>query len=469
MSSRSFVRGLALFASASVLLAFACSSNGSVIGTSQGSAVSGNLPCDVAAVLQKNCQTCHGAVPAGAPMSLVTLGDLLAPSPTDGHTPVYQMVATRTHAKTNWMPQGKPHLAAKDQKVLDDWIAGGAEGVPDQCSGSVATADEQLNCDETAGEVLQSITPPSDIDLKTTADVPDQYTCFGFDLPYAGEKMHITKLYPHIDKRKYLHHMLLYRLDDKDFQALSKKPFVCPGAPGGDGRDTSGWRLVTGWEPGGAVTTLPDAAGFPEEPFPGDPKTSTHWVLEIHYSNPKADQGVIDKTGYDLCATKKLRKFDADVMRFGTEHFRIPPRTSMTTMCNWTVPHLADFDKPGVEGLHVFSATAHMHNTGREIFVSSSAGDVLANTSFDYKNQSAVDANVVLKAGDTTGTVCRWENTTDRSLSYGELTGQSEMCYVYASYYPKIEDPTWNWNAPAAAETQDPDKDPRCGPWQLYH
>jgi hypothetical protein len=327
--------------------------------------------------------------------------------------------------------------------------------------------EESLTCDAAAGEALQRIASPAPVPVVTSVDVPDQYTCFGVDLPFEGAKMHITKLYPHIDKRRYLHHLLLYRLGDADFAALPKKPFVCPGAPGGDGRDTSNWRLVTGWEPGGAITKLPAAAGFPEEPFAGDAnRTSTHWVLEIHYSNPKADTGVVDATGYDLCATKTLREFDADVMRFGSEHFAIPAHAERTIACTWQVPRLTDFTERGITGLHVFSATAHMHDFGREIFTVANGGEVLGNTSFDYKNQSAVDANVVLLPGDTTSTVCRWTNTSDRRITYGEVTGASEMCYVYASYYPKIEDPSWSWNAPAFAPVHG-DDDPRCTDWRV--
>jgi hypothetical protein len=433
------------------------------------SAVTGNLPCEVSEVLAKNCGACHGTEPVGAPMSLVSLADLRAPSPSDPAVPVYQSVAARIHARKGQMPQGKPALGAKEMKALDDWITGGAEGVAGpSCAGSVVTTEEALACDSAAGEVLQRIEASAPLPVDATVDVPDRYACIGFDLPFDGEKRHITKLYPHLDQHKYLHHILLYRLAEKDARALPNAPFVCPGAPGGDGRDTSNWRLVTGWEPGGGITKLPPVAGFSEEPFTGDRDRSvTHWVLEIHYSNPKAEPGVKDQTGYDLCATKKLRKYDADVMRFGTEHFAIPAHQGKTVACAWRVPHLTDFAKPNVEGLHVFSATAHMHDFGREIFTVAAGGAILANTNFDYKNQSAVDADIVLKAGDDTWSVCRWENTSDRRITYGEVTGASEMCYVYASYYPKIEDPSWNWNAPAASVAGD--SDPRCKDWQLPH
>ena len=41
----------------------------------------GELPCEVATILETNCQGCHGAVPVyGAAFSMLTMADLLSPS-----------------------------------------------------------------------------------------------------------------------------------------------------------------------------------------------------------------------------------------------------------------------------------------------------------------------------------------------------------------------------------------------------
>src|SRR5262249_54489541 len=112
----------------------------------------------------------------------------------------------------------------------------------------------------------------------------------------------------------------------------------------------------------------------------------------------------------------------------------------------------------------IFTATAHMHDIGRGIFTLAPGGNILSQKNFDYDNQSAVAADVVLKENELTWTVCRWENTKDIPVSYGEETGKSEMCYVYAGYYPRITDPSWNWNAPTFADVKG-DEDPRCLDW----
>ena len=43
-----------------------------------------NLPCDVDTLLAQHCRECHSASPKfGAPMALVTYGDLMSPTPSN--------------------------------------------------------------------------------------------------------------------------------------------------------------------------------------------------------------------------------------------------------------------------------------------------------------------------------------------------------------------------------------------------
>jgi hypothetical protein len=186
---------------------------------------------------------------------------------------------------------------------------------------------------------------------------------------------------------------------------------------------------------------LPKEAGFPEE------DGVTHWALEVHYSNPGGDI-VEDETGYDFCATDELRKYDADVMRAGSERFSIGPRQDKTIACKYSMPK---FDVPSeLDGLHVISATPHMHDCGRELFSLTSSTTILAEPNFDLRNQVATSTNAVVKPEDDLWTMCRWQNDDDRTVTFGERTGIDEMCYVYLTYYPKITAPDWNWNSPAA-------------------
>src|SRR4051794_2290266 len=89
--------------SASVLAVMACKTDSASDGGAGGAAQP--LPCDVDEVLATKCQSCHGAEPAyGAPMSLVTTRDLLAPAPSDDSKRVIDRVSERIHADKGVMP-----------------------------------------------------------------------------------------------------------------------------------------------------------------------------------------------------------------------------------------------------------------------------------------------------------------------------------------------------------------------------
>jgi hypothetical protein len=306
-------------------------------------------------------------------------------------------------------------------KVLDNYIAQAAPAMSAKCqevdSTGAATTAEFTCADD---EEMQHVAPPSPV---VVAPNTDQYTCFGAEVE-VDAKRHITALAPRLDQDKYLHHMLLYVVP----HAVDSTPHDCE-------TDRNDWRLVTGWAPGGGPLQLPEAAGFPE--LAG----TTHFALEIHYSNPGLDDGIVDSTEYQLCATPNLRKYDAAVMRTGSEKFVLPPHADTTYTCQYTMPD-------AMEPITIISATPHMHELGRELFVVSPGGLVLGQPNYDYNNQYAIPTHMGVYPGEDLFTVCRWNNDTDRTIRFGETTGTSEMCYSYLTYYPEIKDPSWDWQAP---------------------
>jgi mono/diheme cytochrome c family protein len=82
------------------------------------------LPCDVAQVLATSCVSCHGTKPSGgAPNSIVTYEDMVAPSTTDASITVAEASLARMKAtKSPMPPQG---ATAADTAVLEAWIKGG--------------------------------------------------------------------------------------------------------------------------------------------------------------------------------------------------------------------------------------------------------------------------------------------------------------------------------------------------------
>ncbi len=95
------------------------------------------LPCDVQALLSSRCVTCHGVIPnQGAPMSLVTYADLLAPARSNPAMTVSELAVLRMQSASAQMPPAPAiHATPAEIAVLQDWNAAGnpqgACGAPD--------------------------------------------------------------------------------------------------------------------------------------------------------------------------------------------------------------------------------------------------------------------------------------------------------------------------------------------------
>lgn len=398
--------------------------SGSGSGAPSPTASGGALPCAVDSVLARNCRKCHGATPQfGAPMPLMTLADLTAPAKLSAGKKVYEAVGARIHDDAAPMPQApNARLDANDMQTLDAWIAAGAPPATGACE---ATATGSLEPQALSCTPDQHIRPTSKwaVSAKT-----DEYVCYGFDVA-AGQKRHVIAAAPHIDQKSVVHHILLYQSDT----AVSGTP-----APCGGGR--KGWRLVTGWAPGGKNFELPPEAGFAED------VGTTHWVVQLHYNNGQALTGLEDETGYDLCSTDQLRPNDADIMATGTYEISIPPRSTVQTTCEVKFP-------AAYGPINIVSSWAHMHRLGRAEYAKrvrdGAETTILDAPNYDFGSGAAANAvSVDVRPGDVIRTMCKWQNPGETKVTFGEAT-DDEMCFAFLTYWPKIESATYRWSAPA--------------------
>jgi mono/diheme cytochrome c family protein len=390
-----------------------------------------DLPCAVADVLTRRCQTCHGATTQyGAPMPLVTRADLVAASPGDPGRRVFEEVAVRIHDDARPMPKApNERLDAADTKLLDDWIAAGApaSATSDACAPSSGAPDAgvHLSC---APDV--QVRPAAPYAL--SADTADILICYGWESPHPS-KRHIIGLSPAIVATRQLHHVTLLESDE----AVSPVPGPCSPAA------MTTWRSLYGWAPGASGLELPPQAGLPEGP-------GTHLVVQMHFVNP-SHEAVQDTSGFDLCTTDHLRPNDADVMAFGTTEITIPARGSRAVDCSIPVP--ADGATT-----HLFAAFPHMHKLGKSIVTTVRAGgtgapvDLGSVPNWDYANQTWLPVDYTLRPGDVVQSKCSWNNPSDHGVGYGP-TSDDEMCFSYVMYFPKIAASTWNWSLPALYST----------------
>jgi len=388
------------------------------------------LPCEVDAILENNCRMCHSRPPRfGAPMPLVTWDDLHARAVSDESKKVYERVVFMIDNDPAPMPPPpNPRLSEADRKVLKDWVAAGAPRGPETCGGGGTTPPEAkpLGCTPDL-----TLLPSEPWTMPDTAG--DEYVCWGVDLT-RPTPTHITAFAPRIDNTKIVHHVVVYEAPE----SYDPKPKRCSAAT------SLTWRMVFGWAPGSGALELPSEAGFPIATT-----GATHYVVQMHYSNPQGLSGEKDRSGIDVC-TSPPRKYEADVVAFGTQDIRIPPNPPggiFTRECSLTVPEQ-------FAGLHFFAAMPHMHQLGvsmkTELTPASGGPKVDMGTlpTFDFESQAWLPIDATVAAGDVITTTCSWKNNTGAEVRFGERTAD-EMCYSFTLYYPRIQLPLWSWAVPA--------------------
>ena len=88
------------------------------------SSTSTPFPCEIGAVLQSKCWSCHGAQTLyGAPMSLTTWESTRGPT-RDGAEPIFQRIGERVGNHTMPPPQ-MPQLTEQEAALLESWVAQG--------------------------------------------------------------------------------------------------------------------------------------------------------------------------------------------------------------------------------------------------------------------------------------------------------------------------------------------------------
>ena len=358
-------------------------------------------------------------------MPLVTWFDLHADSHTSPDKKVYELVSARTHDDEQPMPPPpNPRLGSEDLAVLEAWTAAGAPAAvtEETCGASTPIINEPLSC-------LPDVhmRPASAWEMPETTE--DEYVCYGFDVT-TETKRHLIGVAPRIDNSAIVHHLALFEAPE----AVSPTPERCSPLM------TADWRIVYGWAPGGGNFEFPRAAGYPQE-------GTTHYVVQLHYSNVLRKKGQKDATGFDFCTTDELRPNDADTIVFGTFDFTVPARSALDLTCDAKMP-------PSMPDIHLFAALPHMHELGK--FMSTTklhsdgtvAADLGTQPTWDFDNQIYIPISATVSGGDTVRTRCAWRNPHAWPVDAGRGT-EDEMCFSFSFYWPKIASTGFSWMGPA--------------------
>jgi hypothetical protein len=369
-----------------------------------------NLPCNIEAILKTKCQLCHGVVPAGAPMSLVTHADTQA---VRGGEPTWKHMQAHIHGETPPMPPpGYPQLTTDELAALDAWFAAEAPAGHELCAGGPDAGSARIGPDFLPCKPNQFFTASNGSGGKYAVPkgTKDKYVDFYFPNPFAAGEQAIAWA-PVIDNQRVIHHYILF---------------------GGAGQ------LVVGWGPGDPNHVMDEDLGLVV-----DPAHYARFQLQVHYNNPDGPD-VMDGSGVALCTTKTPRPNPAGIISTGVMNLVIPPNqvTSLTGTCSNPV-------KAG-KTLRLINGSPHMHKTGygfkSELFdatgrLKTTISNVPDGTwNFDHQSPFPHPERPEIVPGDTIKVTCKylWKpqpGDTRPFVGWGFGTSD-EMCFDFSTVYP---------------------------------
>ena len=378
-----------------------------------------HFPCDVGSALINHCGECHGPTPsAGAPMSLATPQDFLAPAVSDPSRRVHALVAERMHDTARPMPPSGP-LSGAELELLDGWLAAGVPATDQRCDDpgttpdSGATADWAPDC-ETTHRIRAHARGDTAAEYHVTPDQTDAYICWHFDLPYAGDVQGL-QFRSVIDEAPVVHHWLLYGTEQLPSPAGTVGPCAGVGASA---------PLITGWAPGREDLTMPADVGL-ELPTGDD----AGLILQIHYYANGMD--VRDGSGVDFCTTGTHREHTASISWLGTTAIDVGSGEVGTAR--------GSCRPMSQEPIHILRTWPHMHlygtHMGLTLHRQGGGSESMLDQAFNFDFQTSYETPVTLNPGDWIETVCSYENTGDEAAGFGEGT-TDEMCFAFVYAYP---------------------------------
>lgn len=403
----------------------ACSSSGDPAPASSTSAVA-SLPCDVAAILDESCTSCHASPPKfGAPMPLVTPADFQAKAKSDPSKTVAELVRLRMNDATNPMPASGMLPKAK-LDVVNAWLDQGApKGAEASCGDAGAgpsgpkAGPEHLPCPES--ERVTFLAHGGDAPkFHVPADAGNLNECFYFKSPFEPGAQ-ATSFAPVIDDARVVHHWILFET-------------ATPQAEGTFGKckmplDAT---FLTGWAPGAGNRDMPADVGMK---LPGKEK----WlILQLHYWNVAGYSDANDASGVSMCVTNTPRKNAAVISTLGSLAIDVPAKAMGVEVSGTCTPELT-------EPVYILASAPHMHGRGRSLKTELlRAGDPATSESvvqvdaFDFNAQGSypTPAPLEVRPGDKLKTTCVYDNPGNTPAYFGERT-EDEMCFNFVLVYPE--------------------------------
>jgi Copper type II ascorbate-dependent monooxygenase, C-terminal domain len=416
-----------LFFSLAIVAAAACAEPPTASGpVGAQDAVPGGAPTyyqDIHPILQARCTACHkpGEI---APFSLLTFDDARPRAAAIAQATRDRVMPPFPPSTTDCEPLEDPRMMSDAERdLLERWAAAGAlEGDSSHPAPDMPVASEIL------GEPTDTFSTNLDYTPAPPAGEADDYHCFLIDpkltdaIPY-----HAADVAP--SNRAIAHHATIYVASSPASIAAARALDDAEPGPGytcfGDSR-VPGVDDIGGWVPGEPPQAFPARSG-------SFVPAGAVFVVQMHYNVAAA--GGVDRATVRLWRPTEpiaqlLEGFDVD-----NESFRVPPHAAASASAVARVipatGHASDSDMK--EGL-LWQVGLHAHLQAKSIRMDLVHADgskqCLLNIpqwQFHWQGSYGFANPVRLVPNDLILITCRWDNTTDHVLTYGNASSD-EMC-----------------------------------------
>jgi hypothetical protein len=221
------------------------------------------------------------------------------------------------------------------------------------------------------------------------------------------------------------HHLIVYKVDDPEVEA-STEPYDCDPFADTLNPDSGMPLMITQKQE--ETLELPQGVAFTLAP-------DQMLRLEMHYVNPGVESVEMSATSTMIPIAADAFEHEAGFLFAGSVDVDVPRNTEVTLG-----PAVVDMP-PELEGKNFFGFTGHVHKLGTNVTVDMVGGDDRV-PAYDVEgflwSEPPTQYHappLVLPAGGGFELTCRWNNTTDEDVGFGEQAND-EMCFFWAYYYP---------------------------------
>jgi hypothetical protein len=405
------------------------------------------MPCETQQAVRSACLTCHGAnLLGGAPMSLSTYADWHKPAVTQPTLKVYQLSQMRLHDQARPMPPGGL-IEAGPRATLDAWLSAGAVGSHAEADAACASSEPPATVAGSVDGSFGAIQPAegetcyefavhasnTNVADTTPYDVGsgEHYEQFYYEVPWPAGTV-ATRYGAKYDNVKVLHHWLLFSSAETD-PAGSHKTAPLPTLSGVDAQ------LLAGWAVGGSNMAAPEDVGF-ELPNPGR-KLDVQWHFYNSTGQRQVDRSIVQVCTVPAAMRTNVATFswlgqeDLNGNRFlGGVGMPAHQASTFSGTCN---PRRRGMNTSDPINIVIFWPHMHQLGTSMAATINRADGtkDAVFDKPFDFSSQIHFTVDHKLFPGDTLTTTCRFNNTTDRGVPYGE-SSDTEMCYMFTYAWP---------------------------------